>query len=38
MRLLVILSLIISIAVGCKSSKTHCDAYSKVEIKKDHQI
>jgi hypothetical protein len=37
MKFIVIISLIF-LLISCKSSKSQCDAYTQIQIKKDHQI
>ncbi len=37
MRYIILVSLVL-LLFSCKTQKSHCDAYSQKEIKKDHQI
>lgn len=37
MRVILII-ILVGILYSCRSTKSHCDAYSQNEIKKDHQI
>lgn len=38
MRILIIILILSYLLIGCKSTKSQCDAYTQNEIKKDSQI